>query len=333
MTHGIENGGPVVFRTAFSGDFTKAMLLDLLATYQPAETGRAFSYGNLGYNIAGLAVEAKVGEGWKEVVARQVLDPLGMTSTSAYLSRVDKGRLAMPHAPTPDGFRRLPYTKSDDNMHAAGGLVTTALDLARWLEAQLNTGMVDGERVFPAAVITATQRQQAEQDRQFGDYHRHGWGLGWDRATYDDELMLHRFGGYAGFRPHVSFLPERGLGVVVLVNDGTLGGMLVDLVANAIYDELLGKTDAAERRAAVLARTAEQVAMGRQRLAQDLERRAARQKQLRRPLAAYTGLFENAEMGRMEWRLVDDRLRVAIGLVHSRGGALRRRERRDCASS
>ncbi len=317
MTHGIENGGPVVFRTAFSGEFTRAMLLELLAGYGPAETGRAFSYGNLGYNIAGLAVEAATGRSWKEVVDGKVLAPLGMTSTSAWRSRVDAARLAMPHAPSPDGFRRLPYTKDDANMHAAGGHVTTVLDLARWLEAQLNQGVVDGERVFPAAVIAETHRQQAEQDKQIGPFHRHGWGLGWDLATYDGELMLHRFGSYAGFRPHVSFLPERGLGVAVLANDEALGGMLVDLVASAIYDELLDKGDAAERRAAVGRQTAERVAMGRQHLARELERRAARQTGLTRPLAAYTGDFANPELGRMKWRLIDGRLETRIGLARS----------------
>ena len=199
----------------------------------------------------------------------------------------------------------------------AGGHLTTVLDLARWLEAQLELGLLDGDRVFPAEVIAATRRQQVPQDRRFGSYHRHGWGLGWDLATYDGEPMVHRFGSYAGFRPHISFLPERGLGVAVLANDAALGGILVDLVANAIYDELLGKGDATGRRSAVRQQAAERVAMGRQRLGQELERRAARQTGWRRPLEAYTRAFESPEMGRMEWRLVDGRPHVAIGLVHS----------------
>lgn len=47
------------------------------------------------------------------------------------------------------------------------------------------------------------------------------------------------------------------------------------------------------------------------------ERRAARQTELPRPLAAYTGVFDNPELGRMKWRLVDGRLRATIGLVHA----------------
>lgn len=41
MTHGIRQGlGPVVFRTAFTGDFTHAQLIDALREYVPSPTGR-----------------------------------------------------------------------------------------------------------------------------------------------------------------------------------------------------------------------------------------------------------------------------------------------------
>ncbi len=50
MTHGIRPGGPVDLRTAYTGEFTHADLLRLLADHPPAEAGRAFRYSNLGYN-------------------------------------------------------------------------------------------------------------------------------------------------------------------------------------------------------------------------------------------------------------------------------------------
>ena len=47
-THGIENDGPVVFRTAYTGEHHHDQLVALLEKHPPAANGRAFDYGNLG---------------------------------------------------------------------------------------------------------------------------------------------------------------------------------------------------------------------------------------------------------------------------------------------
>ena len=86
-THGIRPGGPVDLRTAYTGDFTNEQLLRLLQLHPAAPTGRAFVYSNLGYNIFSLALDARFPEGWKSVLDREVFRPLGMTSTTALLSK------------------------------------------------------------------------------------------------------------------------------------------------------------------------------------------------------------------------------------------------------
>ncbi len=103
----------------------------------------------------------------------------------------------------------------------------------------------------------------------------------------------------------------------MLVNDGMLGGMFADILANALYAELLGKAASAEEGATARQQIARRVAMGRQRLAEDLERRAGRAQELPRPLAAYAGTYENEAMGRLDCRVVDDRLEIAYGLARA----------------
>lgn len=316
MTHGIEDGGPVVFRTAYSGEFTEEKLLELLAAYGPSESGRAFDYGNLGYNVAGIVMERATGDSWKTLMREEVLDPLGLRSTSPWMSRVERSRVASPYVPAPEGFERRPLTKDDANMHAAGGLVTSALDLSRWVEAFLNDGIVDGERVFPEEVVRSARSVQVPQDRDFSLFHRHGWGLGWDIGTYDGDTLVHRFGGYTGSRPHVSFMPEHGIGVVALVNEAALGGRLVDLVATRIYDRLRDKPGAEEAWAERVAETKDRAADARARLAEHLAERAARQRETPLPLDAYAGRYVNDALGTMEWRRTDEGLETRIGLVH-----------------
>jgi len=314
-THGIEDGGPVVFRTAFTGEFTEEQLIRLLEEYGPSESGRAFRYGNLGYNLAGIVLERVRGETWKVVVDEEVLQPLGMASTSSLMSRIDMNRLAMPHYPTVDGFRRIRLSKADENMHAAGGLVTSVLDLARWLEVQVNEGRLNDRTIFPAEVVRETQRRQVDQDREFSFFHRHGWGLGWDIGTYEQDTLVHRFGSYPGYRPHVSFMPQHDIGIAVLVNDMPLGGRLADLVAIRIYDHLLGKPGTDEKWAQFVADSRGSAAQAQDGLAEDLARRAARQGSTRLPLSSYVGTYESEDLGTMEWRESDDGLEVNIGLL------------------
>jgi CubicO group peptidase (beta-lactamase class C family) len=317
LRHGLEDGGPIVFRTAFSGEHSRAELLRLLAGYGPGEQGRSFNYGNLGYNIAGLALEVATGLDWQTLEEETVLRAAGMTATTARPSRVAPELLAMPHKTTPDGAVRVPMGKVDATMHAAGGHVATMADLGRWLVVNLGHGRIDGRQVFPQAAVDVTHRLHTEQDRQFGPYHRHGWGLGWDLGTYDGELLVHRFGSYSGFRSHISFMPEHGIGVAVEVNDGMLGSLLADQVANSLYDHLLRKEGAAAGLDAAVAQAGAMAEQGRLRLAQELAARRARPQIMPLPSSAYVGTFDNPDWGRMQWRLEDGALCVAIGVARS----------------
>lgn len=319
MTHGIEDGGPVVLRTAFTGEFTPELLVELLAGYGPSGNGRVFDYGNLGYNILGLTLDPVRGDGWKDVVRREVLEPLGMGSTSARLSTLDPERIALPHDVVPGaGWRRIPLAKADANLHAAGGHFTTARDLARFVAAHASDGMLEGERVFPARAIAATHERHVEQDRDFGPFHRFGWGYGWDLAEWEGRTIVQRFGSFSGYRSHMSFEPESGVGVVVLVNGGGPASPAADLVATYVYDRMLGRADLDAEYDRRLAELEARAAEAERELADHLAERAARLAPLPHPLEAYAGTYESPTMGRMVWRVVAEGLEARIGVAGSR---------------
>jgi CubicO group peptidase (beta-lactamase class C family) len=318
MTHGIEDGGPVVFRAAYSGDFSHDLLIRLLRDYGPSATGRAFHYGNLGYNILGLVLEARTGMSWKDVVRREVIEPAQMTETNARLSELGGDRLALPHELHPEGWRRIALKKTDANLHAAGGHFSSARDLGRFLAAELGGGSIEGSAVFPAGVIARTQKQSVDQDRDFGPFHRFGWGLGWDLCRYEEEVVVSRFGSFAGYFSHLSFMPDRGIGVAVLVNGDEPASSAADLVATYAYDRLLGKPELERTYAERLRALQSRAESYKTHLPQELARRAARQKPLPHPLSDYAGIYENPRFGRMEWRVVAGGLEVHVGVASDR---------------
>lgn len=318
LTHGLSGDGPVVLRTAYTGEFTRPQLLELLRYHRSTGEHGTFDYNNLGFNLLGMVLEAVYEESWKDVVERLVLDPLGMTSTSAYRSRLDPDRLALPHDYGADGFVAVPLIKQDANLHAAGGHFASARDLARFLATHQSGGILEGERVLPREPLMATHRMHAPQDREFGPYHRFGWGHGWDLGTYDGDTLIHRFGGFPGYRSHMSFMPQHGIGVVVLVNGAGPASRAADLLATYTYDRLLDKPDLEARYAARLDSLVHRAGEMGSRIAEHLRERAKRMAPLRHPLEDFAGTYESPILGHMEWLVVAGGLEVRIGVLESR---------------
>jgi CubicO group peptidase (beta-lactamase class C family) len=306
-TSGMRNE-PVVFRTAYTGDHDDALLVRLLAQSEPIP--RAYRYDNLGYVVAALAMERATGRDWQDLLRDEVFRPLGMMHTTARVSeaRAAGWPVASPHFTQPEGAAVIRNLKQDNTMHPAGGILTTADDLARWLQAQLTGGRVQGRQALPEAVIRETQRPQAVQRDSFYRYLRTGYGLGWQSAEYEGERMIQHFGGFEGWRAHVSFLPDRGFGVAVLINDSSpIGGAAPDVIATYAYDLLLGRPGVNAKYAAERERLERDAAGMRQRILADRANRATRPPtpDARKPF--FTGVYENEQMGTITVRLADNR--------------------------
>jgi CubicO group peptidase (beta-lactamase class C family) len=310
-THGIA-GGPVEMRLAYTGEYRGNDELISLLAHHDALPNTDYRYSNLGYNVAALAMDAVTGESWKRTLERLIFAPLGMTSTSGYVSRFPVERLAMPYGSTPAGHERIPYGKVDANMQSAGGLVTTLEDEARWLEAQLNQGRLDGRQVLPAAAVLETQRLQAAQARNVRGVQYFGYGLGWNLAAVNGDTLLTHGGGFPGFATAVSLMPGRRLGIVVMVNNGDLGGALTELASQAVYGILTGGAPLTPDSLAVLRG---RIAEARAGIKADRDRRAARPQTTPLPFSAYAGTYQNPLMGTFTLEL------NAAGMLEMRAGA------------
>ena len=318
-TSGLHNE-PVVFRTAFTGVHDDAMLIRLLGHSTPIP--RTYRYDNLGYVVAALAMERATGREWQDLLRDELFRPLGMMHTTARISeaRAAGWPLASPHITGSDSVMRVTMEKQDNTMHAAGGMVTTAEDLVRWVQAQLNGGRVDGRQVIPQAVVRAAHTPYATQTDTFYRYVRTGYGLGWQSADYEGERMIHHFGGFEGWRAHISFLPDRGIGVVVLINDSSpIGGPAPDVIATYAYDLLLGRPGVNAKYAAERERLVANAAEMRQRIRADWERRAARPPTPDERKPFFAGTYENEMMGTLDVRLRDNReLWATLGNLSAR---------------
>ncbi|MGH6950517.1 MAG: serine hydrolase domain-containing protein, partial [Vitreimonas sp.] len=320
-TGGIANE-PIEFRFTETGQHDPDTLWRLLAASEPnsdAPLGR-FSYANVGYNITTILTDRRLGVAWQDLLNLEIFGPSGMNRTSARMSRArgEQWSIAKPHRIGPSGARERSYLeKTDQTMHSAGGVVMSANDALRWLELVVEDGRIGGRQIIPAEVVRGTRAPIATVNVDFEGYRRDAYGLGWYIGPYRNERMLSHFGGFNGFRAHISYLPDRHIGVAAFVNDSSAALIPVNAIANYVYDRLGGHTDADPRFEDAIAAAATRRAEGARRILAERAGRAGVRWTLIRPRSAYVGAYENAHWGRIEITIEDEALVVACGVLRS----------------
>jgi CubicO group peptidase (beta-lactamase class C family) len=320
-THGFESDG-IADRLAYTGQHDPATLWRLLGTLRPnreAPLG-TFHYGNIGYNVATLLIERRLGRSWQQMLETEVLRPLGLRQTFARGTAAVRARglIAAPYnSLMPEGPVRLYLQKDDDIMQSAGGMFSSAHDMARWL--QLNLAAAAG-RTTPVAreVVAATHQPLSSFADRYEMFERTGYGLGWYSGPLGGETLYHSFGGYTGARSHVSFMPARDVGVAILSNDEGVGSILTDLLAIYTY-EWFGRGPQAARQTIqpLLDRLVAEAPRQRARIAGAIADRASRRWQLSLPRSAYTGRFCNDELGAITIIDNGERLGMTMGRLRA----------------
>ncbi len=237
LTHrsGIENIA-VILRTAFTGQHTNDELLKLFSKSE--FSGIKYRYTNTDYVLASLAIEKQTGKSWKDLLKEKIFDPLEMKNTSAYVSYFPKDELPKNYTTLGGKLEKIDFDKTDKTMHAAGGIYSSADDLANWLIFNINRGKFKNTQIISPLSMDEIHSSQINFKQTFFKYKRFAYGLGWIRSDYNGNLLIHHFGSYTGSRSHISFMPEKNIGVVALTNDDGDAFYTVDLFADCIYNLL-----------------------------------------------------------------------------------------------
>lgn len=322
-THGLKNG-PIAYAAAYTGLHTPATSLARLKDHTEVNTEAPFGtydYTNLGYNIFSMILEREFGKPWQDILTEKVFSPAGMTHTSAYFSdAAAKGwSLALPYDFVGDDIREPLYlTKQDNTMHAAGGMIASAHDIARFVQAQLSGGRIDGKQVFPASTIEEAHKRLATFEETRDKLVRTGYGMGWILGTFEGERFTHHFGGFAGTSAHMSFLPDHNLGIVILMNEGQASQPLSRMIAGYAFDMMRDKEGVDTARRAELAAFGETLQGHRDRIANHRAQNAARDWDMSLNFRQYAGRYSNPQYGTITVTHVGPKqLHVSYGNMHA----------------
>lgn len=314
---------PLVLATAYSGDYDQNRLLSLVSNYTVNESQGVgkFKYTNVGYNLYSVFADEYFKITWQDKLKKQLFEPLKLSRTSATRSFFKENQIsvAKPYSLMVETLpAHLPLEKQDNTMHAAGGMYASAEDLAKFLIVQLNQGKYAGKQVFPADIIEKSQKKQVEADSSYMDFKRDGYAWGWYTGEYKGQNMLHHFGGFAGTHAHLSFIPEKSLGLVIINNEDFLSARLTSIIADFVYGNLLNEPQ-------VEMKSAKRFESLNQKLAQ-LDRMRLSQKQkienrkmiLSLPVTAYIGSYKHQDLGVISLtREENNQIRVSWGEMSS----------------
>ena len=320
-TSGIENGG-ISFRVAYSGDHNHEKLMQLMNHCEPNKAGYGnFQYTNTGYNIYALILQEHLGKPWQQCLEEEIFKPLGMSHTTAYISRATTNDwpLARPYIGySTDDIEAVYLLKKDNTMQSAGGLITTGKDIGKWLQVQLMEGRLNGQQVFPKKLIQQSQNLLATINEPRNDpFEDKGYGMGWMINEYNGEKVVAHFGGFPGYLTHISFMPEQNIGVAVMVNEGIMGYRLMHLLGTYTYDWWLdndGQTN--EKYQESLSEMAKYFENISSRIAQSRAKRAKREWDLKLPFEGYTGVYHNDIYGTVYIDVSKEALKIRMGNMH-----------------
>ncbi|MFD3663928.1 serine hydrolase [Streptomyces sp. NPDC058659] len=207
--------------------------------YEPLAPFRAsYAYTNFGLTAAAEAVAAREGVPWEKLAEDTLYKPAGMNDTSSrFEDFADNADRAVGHVQEPDGSWKARYVRDPDAQSPAGGVSSSANDMATWLRLQLANGELDGRRIVDEDALLVTHHPQTVSSPPHAPAGRTGfYGLGWN-VSYDDEgrLRLSHTGAFAlGAHTNVTMLPGEQLGIVVLTNGAPAG--VADTVALDFFD-------------------------------------------------------------------------------------------------
>ena len=188
------------------------------------QPGTAFLYTTFGYTVLGCVLEGAAGESFPALIKQYVFTPAEMPD-----STVDDARKVIPNRVRgydlgSDGkWENAPCIDASDK-YPAGGLLTTAIDLAHFIQ-RLYAGTLLPPETLEEMWMSVTNLPKGR-----------GYALGWGVFSYRGMKAVAHSGDQQGAVASLLLIPEKRLGIAILSNTEHLD---VDTLAHSTADILM----------------------------------------------------------------------------------------------
>lgn len=232
----------------YSSDFSREDIIRRLQYLEPNKPLRTtFQYNNLMFMTAGYIAGWLNGKSWENTIYERILVPLGMNGTNFSLKDSQSSPdFALPYRKGNDvkaEVKRMPFDEQCPDRCAigpAGEINSTVADMSQYLLFDLNKGKLAGKTLLSEnnAIQMQTPQMVIQGAPDFKEESETSYGMGFFISQYRGHKRVEHGGNLDGFSAELAFLPNDGIGVVVLTNlDGT---GLPNAIAYNVFDRLLG---------------------------------------------------------------------------------------------
>lgn len=185
-----------------------------------------YHYTNFGMTAGAQAVADAAGESWEQLSHDRIYAPLGMTHTSSrFVDYHDSPNHADLHVRVGSSWQPL-HVRDADAQSPAGGVSSSARDMASWMRFELANGVFNGKRIVDEKALEATRSPNllsnplSTPDSR-GSFYGYGTGISSDQAG---RVRWSHSGAFAlGAATTYVMLPSEHLGIVVLTNGFPIG--------------------------------------------------------------------------------------------------------------
>ncbi|MBI3135521.1 MAG: serine hydrolase [Bacteroidetes bacterium] len=164
--------------------------------------GTDWSYSNTNYIIAAMIIESASGINFGQILRDSVLTPLGLDSTFLDVEETVTGTIAHPWHSGID-IAATPRISLNSATWSAGGMYSTAGEMAQWYYAVMNNQIVSPALFDELILFTGS-----------GNY-----GFGISEQVMGGETVWGHGGNVPGYLSNVIYHPASGIIVSVLTND------------------------------------------------------------------------------------------------------------------
>jgi len=173
--------------------------------------GSRMAYSNSGPPVAAYIVEKISGQNFEDYVQENFFDPIGMESTTYFLSDEFKTRGATSYG---NGNQELEYQHMA--MRPSGSINAPARDMAKFVAFYLQRGAVDGQQLISEASLRRMETVESTNAARAGQ--ETGYGLNNHSSTYKNWSYREHRGAISGSLAEFSYLPEANAGHAIMIN-------------------------------------------------------------------------------------------------------------------
>ncbi|MFA8443968.1 serine hydrolase domain-containing protein [Yoonia sp.] len=195
--------------------------------------GEITAYSNWGVALVGQIIEDVSGMTWEAYIQMRILDPLGMQNTTLGENhrRPDQPPLSRSYW-VRGGFAQPSFRTEIGAFAPAGGIASTASDMAKFLRFMMSDGAMGGTRLLQPETVLQMRTRLFDDRPQAADM-AHGLQ---SKPQYGTMVYGHG-GGLNDFLSNFQFIPEIQAGVFISQNGG-IGASLPLLAPDLVLAEM-----------------------------------------------------------------------------------------------